>query len=411
MKKNLAVLITVLLLPVSLGAMDFGLILDQNIGLGGVGAEKPAFEYQANFVPRFSSLVGDPSGRGFGEFIITAGLTAGYDQEGYFIPELLRSEFSWRSGDAKITAGRMEYVAPSAYIAEGLFDGFQFLYDSRVGTFNAGAWYTGLLYKKKANILTTETDEQSFFATVDYDDFANTYFASRRMVAALDWEHPSVADLVRVKAAFIAQADLNRNRNNYKEDHLHSQYFTAKVGVPVESFVFELGGIIELAEIPGEFKVCLAGELGLFWIVPTEFFSRFSFTGYFSSGTVKDSSLAAFTPITAKTCGAVLEANPAGISVLSLDYTARLQKKLAAGLTSSYFIRSDLGTYVGYPVLLMENKGYFLGNEFFARLVWSPASDLQVKFGGGIFIPAMGNTAPDRAPQWRFNLAAVLALY
>ena len=404
MKNIIALLLTALLLegfllPASLGATDFGLILNQSAEAGGV--EEASFLYEANFIPRFSFLLGDS-----GEFIVTAGMTAGYDRDGYVIPELLRTELSWLFSNAAITAGRMQYSAPFDYVAGGLFDGFQFSYDSPAGTFNAGVWYTGLLYKKKANITVTAEDSQSYHAVVDYDNFSDTYFASRRIVTAFGWDHPSIAELVRVKLAVIAQADMNG-----RDDYLHSQYVTAKIGVPVESFFFELSGALELAETGDGFNIGLAGELGAFWTLPTAFPSRLSFTGHFSSGKATSGPLAAFTPITAKPCGAVLEAEPSGISSLSLDYTANLYKTFSAGLTSSYFIRSDLGTYTGYPLDTENNDGYFLGNEFFTRLVWSPVSDLQISLGGGIFLPSTGNASPGRESLWRIKLAAVLALY
>jgi hypothetical protein len=215
---------------------------------------------------------------------------------------------------------------------------------------------------------------------------------------ALGWEHPALADLIRTNAAFIAQIDLNG-----RDDYLHSQYLTAKIGIPFNSFLFEAGGVLELAQTGSGSNTGLAGELGILWTLPTAFPSRLSFNGYFSGG-----SSAAFSPITAQLCGEVLEAMPSGISMLSLDYIARLHKTFSAGLTYSYFIRSDSKTFAGYPIDIIDDDGSLLGNEFFARLIWAPFSDLQINMGGGVFIPAMGNAAPDREPQWRIKLAAVL---
>ena len=405
--KNIAILVIVIFLfPVSLWAADFGLILDQSAGAGGAVSGDPAADYEASLIPRFSFLLGDPSNQSFGELIITAGITAGYENEFYCIPDLLRTELSWRFGRVQITAGRMEYTAPFAYAAEGLFDGFQFAYNGPAGIFSVGTWYTGLLNKKKANIIMTEEETSSYYTAVDYDNFSGTYFASKRMITALGWEHPALAKLLRTQLAVIAQTDLNGG-----EDHLHSQYVTAKIGIPVNRFFFELSGAVELEEIDNDFNIGLAGELGAFWDLPAAFSSRLSFTGYYSSGKTASGSLAAFTPVTAKFYGNILGAKPSGISVFSLDYTARLYKTFSIDLTSSYFIRNDLGTYAGYPADRENNDGYFLGNEFFAQLTWSPFSDLQIIPGGGIFLPSMGNAAPGRKPQWRIELAAVLSLY
>ena len=408
MKKIKFMLIAVFLLPSALSALDFAMLVEQNANVSGIGGEETAGFYQADFIPRFSGLLGDISGAWFGNYVVTVGLSAGTD-EPFFIPELLRSEVSLRFGDAKITAGRMQYTAPFAGIADGLYDGFQFEYDTKLGTFNTGAWYTGLLYKKKANIIMTEEDRRSFSAVVDYGDFAGAYFASRRVMAALGWEHPAISELVRTRLAVIAQFDLNG-----KDEYLHSQYVTLKAGVPVKSLVFEAGGVLELAETDAGSGIALAGELGVFWtpnirFAPASFASRLSFTGYFS---VADSgSLTAFTPISAKTYGSVLEAAPSGISALSLDYTARLHKTFSAGISSTYFIRSDLVTFAGYPLNGEADGKYLLGNEFFARLVWSPVSDIQINLGGGIFLPAMGNAAPESDPLWRIKISAVFAIF
>ena len=81
------------------------------------------------------------------------------------------------------------------------------------------------------------------------------------------------------------------------------------------------------------------------------------------------------------------------------------------GLTSSYFITSDKGTYLGYPLLGKASSGHFLGNEFFARLFWSPVSDLQVNLGGGAFLPSMGNAASKAEIAWRVELNLIFSLF
>jgi hypothetical protein len=94
--------------------------------------------------------------------------------------------------------------------------------------------------------------------------------------------------------------------------------------------------------------------------------------------------------------------------VISLDYIIRPHRKFSAGISSSYFIRNDLKTYNLYPLTEENSGGYILGNEFFARLLWSPVSDIQVNLGGGIFLPSMGNAAPDAVNGWRVELNLIL---
>jgi hypothetical protein len=405
MKKHITLLMAFVLLTASLRAADFGVLLDQTGGAGGVTDSEGAFDYEASLIPRFSTLLGDA-----GDLYLSAGLTFKYeDEETCFIPELLRAELSWRFGDARITAGRMRYSAPLAAVADGLFDGLQLAYSTSWGTFYAGAWYTGLLYKERANIIMTGEDYVSYYAGLDYDDFADTYFASKRVVAAAGWEHPALAELLRTKLGVIAQVDLNGGDN-----YLHSQYITGKIGMPVGRFMFTLGGALELAEASGAEKdvyTGLAGELGASWNPPTAFSSLLSLSGYCSSGHKEGGSVTAFVPINTQFSGKVLQANPSAISTVSLDYTARLHEKFSLSVTSLYFIRTDLGTYANYPLDVENSGGHCLGNEFYADLIWSPVSDLQINLGGGIFVPAMGDAAPNREPRWRVELGAIFTLY
>ena len=96
------------------------------------------------------------------------------------------------------------------------------------------------------------------------------------------------------------------------------------------------------------------------------------------------------------------------MSLLCLDYIARIYHTLSVSLASIYFMRSDLGTFQGWPA---GSSGFFLGNEFFGRLIWSPVSDLQLNLGGGLFVPALGDSNPDAQPQWAVELTATIAVF
>ena len=390
-------------------AVDFGLILDQSGGVGGTASDNQ-FDYSGLLIPRFSSLVG-----GNGSLYISAGIRADYQDEDFSLtPELLRTEFLWNADSWELTAGRMHYSDPLGFIAEGLFDGARFSYDTKVGTFSAGAWYTGLLYKNRANISMNYEEENSRAVEVDYSDFVDTYFAPKRVVAALDWEHPSLAGLFSLNAAILGQIDLT-------DADMHSQYLAAKISVPVANFVFDLGGCLELMEFQGidestaessnEIGIALAAELGIAWMLPTSIEDRLSLLGRFSSGTAEEGSVYSFLPVTTQSQGGILKAKLSGLSVISLDYIARIHRSFSMSLSSSYFIRSDKGTYYGYPAGAADSDGYFLGNEFFGRLLWSPVSDIQLNLGGGAFLPSMGNAAPDADALWRVELNIIMSLY
>jgi len=410
------ILITLFLLPVSIFAFDFGLITNQYAGFGNMAGEEDYLKYQADFLPRLSFLIGDT-----GEFYLSGGMSLGYEkgeEKGvFYVPELLRTEISLRFGNSGIRAGRMNYNDPLSFVVNGLFDGARFSHYSKAGVFSIGAWYTGLIYKKSANIFMTKKEQEAYNADLEYkaDEFSKTYFAPRRLLASLDWEHPSIAEAFSLKAAITGQIDLS---NEEEDKKYHSQYFILKAGIPVKSFLFEIGGSLETAQTPDDEaknSIAFAWDLGLFWTLPTSFTSRLSLTGSFAGGAVEDSKISAFVPVTTKFYGSVLQAKLSGLTVLDLNYTARISRKFGTSFSFLYFICNDLGTYSGYPVRSKddegkENENYSLGAELFAKLTWSPVSDLQLNLGGGAFIPAMGNVSDDMY-QWRLELTAILALY
>jgi len=391
-------------LPVSLGAFDFGLVLNQHVGVDNKQDNEAKVDYLADILPSFSGLIGDN-----GEFYISAGMTLGYENEFVYIPELLRTEISMRFGISGFKAGRIHYSDPLSFIASGLFDGAQFSHTRDIGTFNAGILYTGLLYKKNANITMTASDKARFDSAVDYGDFYKTYFAPPRLLAAVGWEHPSIAEFIRLKASIIGQLDLSREDIKY-----HSQYFIVKAGIPVKSLLFEFGGSMEFSQTvtpdDSNFNVSFAGDFGIFCTLPTSYFSRLSFNGTIAGGK-KNDTVSAFVPVTTRYYGNIFEEKLSGLSVLSLNYSARIAETLGTAVSASYFIRNDLGTYSGYPVNGLQSDGYLLGAEFFARLIWSPVSDLQFNLGGGVFFPYLDIEGPDEKPQWRVELTAVLAVY
>jgi len=404
-----------LILPLlSLSALDWGLILDQsgsieNTNYVGDKTDNLAdgIVYSGSLIPWLSTPIGSA-----GKLFLSAGVTAELiNTEFTIVPQLLRTEFIYNFGEGKeLKAGRMDYADPLGFIANGLFDGAQFSFNiGNIGTLGIGAWYTGLLYKRNAKITLSGDDWTSYYTMLDYSQFMDTYFSSRRLIAAVDWDYPDVTDWLRLKAALIGQFDFNGFADKY-----HSQYLMVKGTIPFEKFVFDLGFCVEMAEIKKEYadsklKTGFAGELGIGWMPPTAMRDRLTFTGRFSTGTTKDDgAFTAFAPITTETQGDVLLAKLSGLSMLRLDYTARPMDSLTFYIASSYFILSDLGTYKGFPA---ERNGHFLGNEFSGRLIWSPYSDLRLNLGGGIFLPVLGNTDSKSDPLWRVELSAILVIF
>ena len=409
-KYQLLVFVFVLLSPgLSLWAKDFGLILDQNGSYSGMGFSNHSnnvAEYKASLIPRFQALIGNR-----GDLYISAGIIVEYvDEEWNYLPELLRTEFSWLFDKAALRAGRMHYSDPLGFIAEGLFDGARVSLDTGVGTFSAGAWYTGFLYKRRSEIAMNAYELVNYHDKVDYNDFANTYFAPRRFLSALDWEHPSLGGgLLRGRLSLLGQIDLND-----EVEEINSYYFSGKLSLPVNAFLFDLGGSLGLIQATGfDTKLAFAAEASAGWMLATSFPSRLSLLCRYSSGVSSNDNYVAFVPVTTQPHGYILEANISGLTMISLDYIARLHRTFSLSLSSSYFIRNDLGTYNASSLFggRDADKGYFLGNEFFSWIFWSPASDLSINFGCGIFLPSLGNVATSADNLWKVALNLTLSLF
>jgi len=398
----------------SLNAYDWGLQLNQSLGVEGVSGESQdnSLTYSGTLVPWFSLPFGSPAYNA-GNLYLSAGVTLSYPSESgdravLFIPELLRTELSWRIGtNSEIKIGRMNYSDPLGIIANGLFDGARFSFSLNNSSFSAGLWYTGLLYKKSANITMTDNDMDAYREELDYARFGDTYFAPRRIIAAFDWNNPYLANWLRLKASLIAQFDLSGS-----DDLYHSQYLAIKAAIPVRNFVFDLGGCLELAEQSEELKVSLAGEFGIGWMLPTPIRDMLRFSCLLTNAAINDSAFAAFVPITTIPQGEILQAKFSGLSMFRLDYTARLHETFSINIVNAYFIASDYESYQGFPqVSSGGRKGNFLGYEVSGRLIWSPFSDLQLNLGGGIFLPSMGNTGSQSGVLWRVNFNVALAIF
>ena len=404
MNKMLKLLLTlsfVFLFPSALAAQDFGLLLNQYAGFGNADEENQ-FEYKAGIVPRFSKIINHKS-----SFNISASISVNNTDEFLVIPELLRTEFSAQFDYWGLRLGRFLYSDPLGFVVSGLFDGIQLTHTSSSGRIGFGAWYTGLQYKKSANITMTENDLENYSAPFDYSDFANTYFAPSRLFASFDYENYAIGELLRLRAAVIGQFDFSDT------EKLNSQYLIIKMGIPAADFLFELGGSLEMIQpiVAGNdsFNFAFAGDFGIFWTLPAASRSRLSFNGRMSGG-YGDDLISAFVPITNTYYGEIFQAKMSSLSVLALNYSTRISSKIGTSVSVSYFMRHDLVTQNSYPIADEGNKKSLLGAEVFARMVWSPVSDLQFNLGGGAFIPALGDNWPNEKPIWRIDLSAVLAI-
>ena len=385
--KPVVFIILILFHSLSLKALDVGLLLDQNASSQGQGTEWDGIEYTGTLVPYVSGLVGN-----IGEFIFSAALTYGINP-GIFVPELLRTEVTVRSGIAEFKLGRIPYRDPLGIIAEGFFDGTQASFNAAFGTVSAGIWYTGGLYKKRAFITMNDDEMQSYNTELNYDNFFDTYFAPSRVFSAASWEHPSLLGLFDMKVAVMGQFDMPAM-------DLSTQYISAKAALPLRYFVFELGGCFEMIEDSSEFSMAMAAETGFTVMLPTQLENHISLRGRYSSG--EGTLFDAFLPLTTIPQGNLFDKKLSGLSILSLSYLSRIHHVLSAGVSASSFIRSDFGA---------DSGGCFLGTEFFGRFFWSLSSEIQLNAGGGVFMPLLGNAAPNDDMLWRVELNLILSFF
>jgi len=403
MKKNLLLLAVVFhLCAFSLNAIDFGLVFNQdaNIDMPAFDSEKIDFNnISGSLLPRVTAPLGKT-----GRLYISASIN--YKTEPFaVIPELTRTDINFNFGNIKLNMGRMFYSDPLGITANGLFDGAQISFITRNGNIRATGLYTGLLYRERAAITMTTNELKSNNVKVDYDDFANTYFAPKRVLAALEYDHSYIAGFVGLKTSILTQFDAG-------DENLNSHYFTAALSIPGKSAIFDLGGCFELIDYNGETTPAFAADIGLTFMLPTKLEKHIKLSGKYSSGVSENKTIGAFLPITTVPQGELVEAKFSGLYILSLDYTGRLAKSLSANMSFTYFIRNDLGTYRYYPVT-EENteEEFYLGAEIFTRIVWTISSGIRLNLGTGVFLPALGNVAPDADILWRTKLNLVISIY
>jgi hypothetical protein len=158
------------------------------------------FEFTGTAIPWFAAPLGEQ-----GDLYLSGGISAEYaDEEWRPIPEVYRFEISYRFGSGpRLEAGRLSYREPLNLVMNGLFDGLALELDLGKTRLSAGAFYTGLLYKKAAHIVMSSGDYDGY-----YD--REVYFASRRLVFSAGWEIPVLfGGEGSLDLGLIGQFDLN----------------------------------------------------------------------------------------------------------------------------------------------------------------------------------------------------------
>jgi hypothetical protein len=401
----------VLLVAASAGALDAGLAVSQeakasseaSAGSSASGNGDPVFFYSPVFAPWVSGVPGRSV-----SFYLSGSVTLEYEEDSWrtplALPELTRTELTWLPSPAvSFTLGRQHFADPSALAASGLFDGLSAAFAAGGGRFTAGAYYTGLLYKHTADILMTDRDRAEHGEPFSLDE---GYFASRRLLVSLQWEHPGPGPASSLALGLLGQGDLNGGESGGR---LHSQYLSVRYGLRLpKDLSLEGAAVLGAGETGGDMTLFFAASLGFGWDLPGSPDDTLSLRGVYSSPRTGDR-LDSFVPVNALPQGQVFTPAIGGVSAVKLGYTLRPLRTLSLGAEGSYFIRTDTETFRDTRNTLTE--GYFLGGELFGAGSWTPLPDLALTFGGGAFFPRLGNAfASDAEIRWKTALRLILSL-
>ena len=395
----------ILLLPVLLFfsaalvcAVDYGLLVDQDFE-----ATNEVSSYTPALTPWFSWNGGQ------GTSVYVSGiLTLKYysydsdlaDSSGWVKPAL-RPELSYCAVNHRISprysieAGRIEYTDVMGFTASGLFDGFRFKALTPLGAINAGAFYTGFLYKETAEILMTGNDAYRYAQSWNGD--FESYGASRRTFTAVRWDLP-VGESNTLSAEALFQFDLNDT-----DDTLNSQYGEVQmVFYPVNILAVTVGALFETMEYKDRDFTAAWGALACAKMdVPGSLNDLLSVTMKLSSGQ-GDDMLTAVVPISSRTQEMVFPGTISGLAYFSADYAVRILDSLLIDSSLRCFART-------YDDPAAEGNVY--GGELWASAVWQPFNDIRLILRGGVFFPGLGNIYPDGTDlMWKFIAGLSLSL-
>lgn len=394
-----------LLLPVMLFfsaglafSLDFGLFAEQKIE-----TDNNLFLYNPSFTPWFSWDGGEKlsvylSGIFSLEYYKYSDDQAGAG--GWTKPalkfELSRSSLNYRiNKNMSIEAGRVEYSDALSFAAAGLFDGVRFMAVSPVGNINAGLFYTGLLYKRTANILMTGDDAVKYAEPWGWDNISGS-FASRRLLAALRWDIP-LGEANTFSVEILSQFDLNGG-----DQTLHSQYGEIKVDFfPRNMFVITAGAVFEAMENgEGDLYAAFGALAGFKTALPGSLNDWLNINMKFSSGFLNDA-FSAFTPLNSIAQGTIFQNTISGLALLSANYSVRINNAIFAEGFLRYFIR----TYDDPAA-----DGNLYGGELWASFALQPLDDIRLALGAGVFFPGLGNVYPAGTElMWKINTVLSLS--
>jgi hypothetical protein len=407
--------ITLIILAVpSAGALDFGLVVSQEARLSNEASS--GADLFVSYVPVASPWLSAPLGKTFSLYLSgSVGFDFGTDfadqadwREPLALPELGRTELVWTASPSLyLRLGRQRLRDPAGLVAAGLFDGFRAGFSAAGSRFSAGAWYTGLLYKKTADIVMTPRDRGAYARPLDLA-LDERYFASRRALVAFEWEKPDIDPRSSLSLGLLAQFDLN-GADADDGDPLHTQYLSAAFNSRLaQTLEFQTEGVFGAGE-DSDWGVFFALGLGLAWTPRGALDQRLSLRGLYSSPAL--GSLRPLTPVSSVAQGQVFSPALGGLSTFRGAYTLRPRPALSLTVEASYFIRTDTVSFEdSREPDKLQKEGYFLGLEAYAAAVWTPLPDLALTLGGGAFFPGLGDAfAEDAALRLKGALTLMLS--
>ena len=383
-------------------AVDFGALVKGEFDVK--GADKTNASGNIIIAPWLSAPFGNS------ELSASIGINTHISDKTYLAPELYRLEFSSKvlrsnnpvSSLFSFKVGRFNWQDASGLIAKGRFDGADFLFDLGKISLGANALYTGLLFKDTADINVSPSDAKDYSANFTWANFADTYFAPRRLMASVYGEFPGFpAGRGRLYAGLTAQFDLSGAAERY-----HTQYLLLRHALAIGAFDLSAAGAAELSHTEADgVQPAFAFSLEGGWQPPTAITDRLSLAFDWASGS--GSATAAFFPVTREAQSFVLEPVLSGIMIIRAQYKARIMQSLSADAGVGYFIRTD-GT--SFAADYLQNDNYPLGLELDAGALWVPFSDLSFTIRGGVFLPKTGSAWADDAPVlWRINIGTIFS--
>jgi hypothetical protein len=339
---------------------------------------------------------------------VSADLSLAYEdgKQQEFLPELSRTELSWRPAQTVfLQFGRQRFGDSAGLVTGGLFDGIHGALALGTARLSLGAFYTGLLYKERAEILLTAQDRADYGRALQYDDFVKTYFASRRVLVPVSLELSELTEQTSLTLNLIGQFDVNSNDS---DNTFHSQYLEAHYFIePANPLHLNIAAIVGIAESVTT-QVSFAASAGADWELPTALQDLLSVRVRWASGAVNDT-IGAFFPVSGISAGEIFTPRFSGVMHAQASYTARPHSSFSAEGGFGYFIRTDLET-LSEGELDPAADSRALGGELYVSLVWAPQSAIRLTAGAGAFFPQMGGAfVSDAETRIKASFGAVIS--